>query len=107
MHFPTDNTSHTTAFDGPVVNHWLEWKIAPTSQVDTLPPELHPAPITTEKQTVVLWPKFSVVSMLENDKFDSSKILPGTYLFCWFVDSFVAPLVEWIGSSPDADKPMT
>ena len=28
MHFPTDRTAHTTAYDGPVVNHWLERKIA-------------------------------------------------------------------------------
>ena len=26
MHFPTDNIAHTTAIDGPVVVHWLEWK---------------------------------------------------------------------------------
>ena len=24
MHFPTDTTADTTAFDGPVVDHWLE-----------------------------------------------------------------------------------
>ena len=28
MHFPIDRTTHTTAFDGPIVNDWLEWKIA-------------------------------------------------------------------------------
>ena len=28
MRFPTDTTKHTTAFDGPVVDHWLDWKIA-------------------------------------------------------------------------------
>ena len=27
MHFPTDRTAHTTAFDGPVVDYWLEWKL--------------------------------------------------------------------------------
>ena len=31
MHFPTDSTAHTTAFDVPVVDHWLEWKTANTS----------------------------------------------------------------------------
>ena len=28
MHFLTDRTVHITVFDGPVVDHWLEWKIA-------------------------------------------------------------------------------
>ena len=27
MHFPTDRTPYTTAFDGPVVVHWWERKI--------------------------------------------------------------------------------
>ena len=30
MHFPIDRTAHSTAFDGPVVDCWLEWKIAQT-----------------------------------------------------------------------------
>ena len=33
MHFPTGRTAHSTAFDGPVVDHWLEWKIAQTANV--------------------------------------------------------------------------
>ena len=28
VHFPTDRTAPTTIFDGPVVDHWLEWKTA-------------------------------------------------------------------------------
>ena len=28
MHFSIDRTVHTTAFDKPVVDHWLERKIA-------------------------------------------------------------------------------
>ena len=32
MHFPMDRTVHSTAFDGPIVDHWLEWKIA---QIET------------------------------------------------------------------------
>ena len=28
MHFSIDRTVHTTAFDKPVVDHWLELKIA-------------------------------------------------------------------------------
>ena len=55
---PLSWTWHTTAFDGPVVDPWLEWKITQTSnesteqdwiawskpsQVDTLRPELCPA----------------------------------------------------------------
>ena len=31
MHFLTDKTAHTTAFDVPVVDHWLERKIAQTA----------------------------------------------------------------------------
>ena len=31
MHFPGDSTAHTTAFDGPVVDHCLERKIAQTA----------------------------------------------------------------------------
>ena len=31
MQFPTDRTAHTTAFGGPVVDHWLEGKIAETA----------------------------------------------------------------------------
>ena len=29
MHHPTDRIAHTTAFVTPVVEHWLEWEIAP------------------------------------------------------------------------------
>ena len=36
MYFPTDMTAHTTAFDGPVVDHWLEWKIAQTANASAL-----------------------------------------------------------------------
>ena len=28
MHLPTERTAHTTAFDGALVDHWLEQKIA-------------------------------------------------------------------------------
>ena len=33
--FPTDRTVHTTAFDKPVVDHWLEQKIAQTAAGST------------------------------------------------------------------------
>ena len=36
MHFPTDRTAHTTPFDGPVVDHWLEQKISQTSNASTM-----------------------------------------------------------------------
>ena len=32
MHFSIDRTVHTTAFDKPVVDHWLEWKISNKSR---------------------------------------------------------------------------
>ena len=35
MHFPIDRTVHTTAFDKPVVDHWLERKIAQTAAGST------------------------------------------------------------------------
>ena len=31
MGFPTDRMAHTTAFDRPAVDHWLEKKIAQTA----------------------------------------------------------------------------
>ena len=62
MHFSIDRTVHTTAFDKPVVDHWLERKIAQTaagstegsirrptaSKAGTLSTELHPAPLASE-----------------------------------------------------------
>ena len=36
MHFPTGRTAHTTAFDGPVVDHWLEGKIAQTANAPAM-----------------------------------------------------------------------
>ena len=35
MHFSIDRTVHTTAFDKPVVDHWLERKIAQTADGST------------------------------------------------------------------------
>ena len=36
MDFPTDRTAHTVAFDDPVVDHWLERKIAQTANRSTM-----------------------------------------------------------------------
>ena len=36
MHFPTDRTAHTTAFDGLVVDNWLEQKIAQTENASAM-----------------------------------------------------------------------
>ena len=36
MHFPTDRTVHTTAYDGPVVDHWWERKIAQAANASTM-----------------------------------------------------------------------
>ena len=36
MHFPTDRTAHTTAFDGSVMDHWLEWKIVQTANAPAM-----------------------------------------------------------------------
>ena len=36
MHFSIDGTVHTTAFDKPVVDHWLERKIAQTAAGSTI-----------------------------------------------------------------------
>ena len=35
MHFSIDRTVHTTAFDKPVVDHWLERKIARETEILT------------------------------------------------------------------------
>ena len=36
MHIPTDRTVHTTAFDGPVVDHWWERKIAQAANASAM-----------------------------------------------------------------------
>ena len=36
MHFPTDRTAHTKAFDGPFVDNWLEWKIVQTANASAI-----------------------------------------------------------------------
>ena len=36
VYFPTDMAAHTTAFDRPVVDHWLERKVAQTANVSTV-----------------------------------------------------------------------
>ena len=36
MHFLTDSTAHATAFDGPVVDHWLERKIVQTANASAM-----------------------------------------------------------------------
>ena len=36
MHFPTDRTAHTAALDGPVMDHWLERKIAQTANAPAM-----------------------------------------------------------------------
>ena len=36
MHVPTDRITHTTTFDGPVVDHWLERKMAQTVNASTV-----------------------------------------------------------------------
>ena len=41
MHFPTDMTVHTTTFDGPVVDHWLEWKVAQIVNAFTMQARSH------------------------------------------------------------------
>ena len=36
MHFHTDTTAHTTAFDGPIMDHRLERKIAHTANASAM-----------------------------------------------------------------------
>ena len=36
MHFPADRTAHTTTFDRPVVDHWMEWKITQTANASIM-----------------------------------------------------------------------
>ena len=36
MHFPKDMTAHTTTFDGPIVDHWLEREKARAANASTM-----------------------------------------------------------------------
>ena len=36
MHFPTDSTAHTPAFDGSVMDHWLDQKIIQTANASAM-----------------------------------------------------------------------
>ena len=36
MHFPTGRTVYTTAFDGPLVDHWLERQIDQTANASAM-----------------------------------------------------------------------
>ena len=36
MHFLTDRTAPTTAFDGQVVDYWLKWKIVQTANASAM-----------------------------------------------------------------------
>ena len=36
MYFPIDRIAHTTAFDGPVMDHWLEQKIAQNANAGSI-----------------------------------------------------------------------
>ena len=36
MHFPTDRSAYTPTFDGPIVYHWLEHKIAQTANASAM-----------------------------------------------------------------------
>ena len=71
MHFSIDRTIHTTAYDKPVVDHWLERKIAQTAAgstekdrsddrplhgAGTLSTELHPAPCLALVRRLVYCP---------------------------------------------------
>ena len=38
MYFPMDRTADITTGDGPVVNHWLEWKLAQIYRLDRMIP---------------------------------------------------------------------
>ena len=36
MHFPKDRAAHITAFDGPIMGHWLELKVAQTANTSAV-----------------------------------------------------------------------
>ena len=67
MHVPKERTTHITAFDGSVVDHWLEWKLAQTAgsihdarctkplQQSALLPELRQTLHYVAKQTKGTW----------------------------------------------------
>ena len=81
MHFSIDRTVHTTAFDKPVVDHWLERKIAQTAAGSTekdrsddrpLQRRAHyrlsyiplPEPVSTFIRGVWLWEQFSLLLLV-------------------------------------------
>ena len=50
MHFSIDKTVHTTAFDKPVVDHWLERKIAQTAAGSTEKDRSDDRPLISEER---------------------------------------------------------
>ena len=42
MHFAKERIAHTTAFDGPVVDQWLELKISQTANASTMQDRFFP-----------------------------------------------------------------
>ena len=52
MHFSIDRTVHTTAFDKPVVDHWLERKIAQTAAGSTEKDRSDDRPLQLPRESV-------------------------------------------------------
>ena len=63
MHFSIDRTVHTTAFDKPVVDHWLERKIAQTAAGPTEKDRSDDRPLQRQARY-----RLSYIPLQENEK---------------------------------------
>ena len=64
MHFSIDRTVHTTAFDKPVVDHWLERKIAQTAAGSTEKDRSDDRPLQRRARYVVVLSSYYIIIFL-------------------------------------------
>ena len=86
MHFSIDRTVHTTAFDKPVVDHWLERKIAQTAAGSTEKDRSDDRPLQRRARYRLSYiPPLLVLSLVLN----SLVVSPGKFLNFSVIDVFV------------------
>ena len=76
MHFSIDRTVHTTAFDKPVVDHWLERKIAQNAAGSTEKDRSDDRPLQRRARY-----RLSYIPLRQNITFRSAlhSVLPATF----------------------------
>ena len=84
MHFSIDRTVHTTAFDKPVVDHWLERKIAQTAAGSTEKDRSDDRPLQRRARPVTLSAAGDILN----------------YSFCLFRPTHLVDLDPGLGSRP-------